>query len=474
MHSPVNIWWIRRDLRIEDNPTLMTALQAGLPVLPLFIRDPALNRLPAQNRQNFLFSGIRRLQEDLLSQGSQLVIRSGRPVDVFTGLSAEIVIQKIFAEEDYSPYARSRDRQVSESFRLILVQGISLIHPALVRKADGSPYTVFTPFSKAWKALPQPSEVHNLPLPQFRSSPRIFSEPWEDSRPTAMFIPGQKEARRRLQTFINGPIYQYREGRNLLDGEGTSVLSPYMRFGMISAREALLSARQAVQSARDEEAILGCETWVNELIWRDFYQSILYHFPHVLKDAFNPAFRSIPWRDSPADLNAWRDGLTGYPVVDAAMRQLRETGWMHNRARMIVASFLVKDLLINWQEGEAWFMQHLVDGDPATNNGGWQWTAGVGTDAAPYFRVFNPVSQGQKHDSAGNYVRRWVPELRKVKQEFIHSPWLMPEEEQSLAGCRIGRDYPHPIVVHAAAKERVVQVYQRAMQAYRASKQEEK
>ena len=247
-----------------------------------------------------------------------------------------------------------------------------------------------------------------------------------------------------------------------MDLEGTSQLSPYFRFGMLSARRAANEVFQLIHSARDANSLKGCQTWLNELIWREFYTSILYHFPNVQKEAFQEKMRGISWRQSEEDLQRWKDGLTGYPVVDAAMRQLSQTGWMHNRARMIAASFLVKDLLINWQEGESWFMENLLDGDPASNNGGWQWTAGVGTDAAPYFRIFNPVSQGKKFDPRGDYVRRYLPELRKVPAQFIHEPWLMPLDVQQAAGAIIGRDYPGPMVDHSKVRIQTLAAYKTA------------
>ena len=244
-----------------------------------------------------------------------------------------------------------------------------------------------------------------------------------------------------------------------MDLEGTSGLSPYLRFGMLSARQAAWAARRAEAQAMDAAARLGAETWLNELIWREFYAAILYHFPFVRQMAFRPELREISWRDAPADFAAWVDGRTGYPVVDAAMRQLQTTGWMHNRARMITASFLTKDLLIDWRLGERYFMQHLLDGDPAANNGGWQWVAGTGTDAAPYFRVFNPMLQGIKFDPQGAYVRRWVPELTTVPNDFIHAPWKMPADVQRRVGCFIGKDYPAPLVDHALARERALNGY---------------
>ncbi|MCX7707703.1 MAG: FAD-binding domain-containing protein, partial [Anaerolineae bacterium] len=278
------------------------------------------------------------------------------------------------------------------------------------------------------------------------------------------FPPSEAEALRRLNRFAgspSAPIARYAEDRNRMDLDGTSQLSPYLRFGMVSATRAAVAALHAMEKAPDPNARKGAEAWLNELIWREFYMAILYHYPFVLEQAFQEQLRNIPWRNNEAEFEAWREGRTGYPVVDAAMRQLVTTGWMHNRARMIVASFLVKDLLVDWRWGERFFMQHLVDGDPAANNGGWQWTAGVGTDAAPYFRVFNPSLQGAKFDPEGAYVRRWVPELADVPLKYLHEPWTMPLSEQIKAGCRIGKDYPTPVVDHALARERTLAAYRR-------------
>jgi deoxyribodipyrimidine photo-lyase len=265
-----------------------------------------------------------------------------------------------------------------------------------------------------------------------------------------------------LAAFVTGPdapIFRYGADRNQLDLDGTSQLSPYLRMGMISARQAVVAALNAIAAAPSPEARKGAETWFNELIWREFYMSILYHFPHVQRRSFRPQYDAIPWRNDREEFAAWCAGKTGYPVVDAAMRQLLATGWMHNRARMITASFLVKDLLINWQWGEKWFMQHLVDGDPAANNGGWQWTAGTGTDAAPYFRIFNPTMQGVKFDPDGVYIRRWLPELANVPDKYIYEPHLMGTAVQEKSNCIIGRDYPTPIVDHRLARQRTLAAY---------------
>jgi deoxyribodipyrimidine photo-lyase len=279
------------------------------------------------------------------------------------------------------------------------------------------------------------------------------------------FPPGDAEAQRRLQAFVHGddpPIARYAEARDRLDMEGTSRLSPYLHLGMLSPHQAVAAALDVTSTAPSPEAKQGAQSWLNELVWREFYVHILYHFPHVLRQSFRANLRAIAWDNDEGAFAAWCEGKTGYPVVDAGMRQLLETGWMHNRARMITASFLVKDLLIDWRWGERYFAQHLVDGDRAANNGGWQWTAGTGTDAAPYFRIFNPVLQGKRHDPQGAYTRRWVPELVHVPDRFIHEPWKMPSEVQQEVGCTIGKDYPLPIVDHRWARERALAAYAQA------------
>lgn len=459
------LWWVRRDLRLSDNAALSAALRAAERVVPVFVVDPTLWHSPyvGQKRGAFLLGGLRALDAELRTRGSYLVVRAGDPVAALAALQAETGAGAVYAEADVSPYARRRDVRVAAQLSLHLIAGVTVHPPGTVLKRDGTPYTVFTPFSRAWLALPLPTAGELLAAPvQVPTPAGIASAPWPDlPLPEPAFPPGEAEAQRRLAAFTAHAIYHYAEQRDRMAQEATSRLSPYLRFGMLSARQAVVAALEAQAAAGDEEARQSAKTWLNELLWREFYAHILYHFPQVRRESFRPALRGIPWENDPARFAAWCEGRTGYPIVDAGMRQLAATGWLHNRARMIVAAFLTKDLLIDWRWGERFFMQQLLDGDPAANNGGWQWAAGTGTDAAPYFRVFNPVRQGEKFDPEGTYVRRWVPELARVPEKYLHQLWMMPEETQRAAGCVIGRDYPAPIVDHARARERALVAYKR-------------
>jgi deoxyribodipyrimidine photo-lyase len=461
------IWWIRRDLRLHDNQALAAALRQAEVVVPVFILDLQLLASPyvGQARLAFLFDGLRALDASLRNRGSALILRRGDPLLELIALQEETGSEAIFAEADVSPFARRRDEKVQNELPLSLVPGLTVQPPEMLHKADGKPYTVFTPFSRMWRGLPFPGKPLDAPermpaLPPLASleipiTPRHPAE--------GPFPAGEDEAQRRLENFANSSIHRYTDDRNSMDLEGTSGLSPYLRFGMLSARQAAWAANQAEAEAQNAFERQGAETWLNELIWREFYAAILYYFPEVRRSAFRPELRQIPWRNDPDEFAAWCAGRTGYPVVDAAMRQMNTIGWMHNRARMIAASFLVKDLLIDWRQGERYFMQQLLDGDPAANNGGWQWTAGTGTDAARYFRIFNPTLQGRKFDPHGDYVRRWVPELAKVPEKYIHTPWEMPADVQTQAGCQIGRDYPLPIVDHHQARQWVLAAYRQGL-----------
>jgi deoxyribodipyrimidine photo-lyase len=336
--------------------------------------------------------------------------------------------------------------------------------PESLLKSDGNPYTIFTPFCKTWLSHPDLENPtiapHHISMPVGVQGEDIPDQPRLPD--TIPFVAGEGEGLRRLDIFTEGllaPVYDYASNRDRMDLEGTSGLSPYLRFGMVSARQAIMAARDAETGLPINGSGRGASIWLTELIWREFYLYILKLFPSVRFHSFRSALRQIAWRNDREEFAAWSEGCTGYPIVDAAMRQLNQTGWMHNRARMIVASFLTKDLLVDWRWGERYFMQHLIDGDVASNNGGWQWTAGTGTDAAPYFRVFNPVLQGKKFDPMGIYIRRNVPELVYVPNEFIHEPWKMPDSIQKQTACLIGNKYPAPMVDHRLARERALFAY---------------
>ena len=465
------IWWVRRDLRLNDNQALTAAVQAGGAAVPVFIMDPTLmtSEYVGKKRTAFLFASLHKLAEDLKSRGSQLIVRRGDPLVVLKDLRTELDAGSIHAEEDYSIYARRRDREIQKNLPLELHPGLTVYPPGMIEKKSGGPYTVYTPFRKTWQTLSPPSRGSLLPIPSKLANPEgVASESlpasprWLDEHE---FPAGEQAARARLKAFTTGEIplvYAYDELRNLVDRDGTSKLSPYLRFGMISLREAVIYALEAREAAPDSKARQGAQTWLQELIWREFFINILHHFPEVLENSFREDYRSIQWRNDKDEFQAWQEGRTGFPIVDAAMRQLKETGWMHNRARMVVASFLVKDLLIDWRWGEHWFMQQLIDGDPSANNGGWQWSAGTGTDAAPYFRIFNPILQGQKHDPDGVYIRRWVPELGALPKQYLHKPWETPEDIQQDSDVIIGKDYPEPIIDHQVARERTLEAFARA------------
>jgi deoxyribodipyrimidine photo-lyase len=387
----------------------------------------------------------------------------------------------LYFNRDYSPFAIRRDTLVereltSQGFIVKATRDLVMFEKDEILTGNGSPYTVFTPYKRRWleKAAqeaparfesnfsklrlqsPEALNLKSLPLPNFETE-----KYW--------FLPaGENEARRRLKIWAGekagnpentGRLENYAETRDFPELDSTSRLSPFLKFGALSVRQCYRAALNARKQADRVAQKDGCDTWISELVWRDFYYQILWHFPHVVKGAFHKKYDTLPWENDPGKLRAWQEGRTGYPLVDAGMRQLNTEYWMHNRLRMVTASFLTKHLLQNWQSGERYFWQQLVDADLAANNGGWQWSASTGTDAQPYFRIFNPVSQSQKFDPEGNFIRRYVPELSKVPTRYIHEPWKMPRTMQEHLGCIIGRDYPAPVVEHKFARERALEVY---------------
>lgn len=455
------ILWYRRDLRVHDLPALQAADMAG-PVLPLFVFDERLlhGRWPSANRVWFMLESLKVLDRELRGRGARLHVRHGRPEEVLPAMARETGAGAVFVSRDYSPYARRRDRAVAAALEADGVEfhalpGTLVHEPEDVRTGSAQPYSVFTPFRRKWESLARravvgaPDAVACVDGVDPGEVPSVralgFDEP-----AAGIIAPGEVEARNRLEAWASRGIGGYSARRDMLAEGATSRLSQDLHWGLLSPLEVIeRSAGAGEDSAK----------FIAEVAWREFYHHVLWHHPRVLREPFQRQFAGIRWDTDAGKLQAWKLGRTGFPVVDAAMRELLATGYMHNRARMIVASFLAKDLLLDWRLGEAHFMEHLVDGDVANNDGGWQWAASVGTDPQPYFRVFNPSSQAAKFDPDGTYVRRWLPELARVPRPFLHEPHTMPAAMQRESGCTIGVDYPFPIVDHRAARERALAVF---------------
>lgn len=490
------VLWFRRDLRLHDHPALADALARADRIAPLFVLDPALitGRWRSPNRTWFMLASLAALAASLEAAGSVLVVRVGRPELVVPAFAAEVGARTVHVSRDYAPYGRARDRRVAAALLLAGVvlhaaQGNLVQEPEDLATRTGTPYRVFGPFHRAWSTLwvrtplAAPAVIPTDGLPARAGSTVVTVDErilaWVGAlrelgvgaaevegltRPTAdpELVPdsGESAARLRLARWTRAVgdrpprVLDYERGRDLLGTDGTSRLSQDLRWGLLSPVEVVTHALAAGPGPGP-----GVHRFVAELAWRDFYAHVLWHDPGSARRATRRAYDLVPWRDDEVAIAAWTGGQTGFPVVDAAMRQLAATGWMHNRARMIVASFLTKDLLVDWRVGEAWFMRHLLDGDPASNNGGWQWAASTGTDAQPYFRVFNPVAQGRRFDPDGAYIRRWVPELAGVPVDYLHAPWTMPDAAQTASGCRIGLDYPAPILEHHDARRRAIEAY---------------
>lgn len=464
--APV-LMWFRRDLRVQDNLALAAALESGRPVLPLFIFDERILRSPNTRspRLKFLLNALNALDQSFKAYGTRLQVLHGDPLPALNDLVTRFGATALYFNRDYTPFARHRDQAIQEALSISVHSfDDAVLHaPGDVLKADGEPYVVFTPFKRAWLKLNR-SEARATflenatvvdPGNTLTTVPSLDDLGFDNT--FELPVATEAAAHRHLQAFMANNIFHYNQARNRLvatpwkdTAPGSSYLSPYLRLGLLSPRQVYWAAREAYLRANDAASRESVETYVGELVWRDFYMHIMYFFPHVATGSFRPQYDHMEWLQDAAALQAWKDGMTGYPIVDAAMRQLKAIGWMPNRARMIVASFLTKDLLIDWRAGEQHFMQWLIDGDPAANNGGWQWAAGTGTDAQPYFRIFNPVSQSKKFDADGTYIRYWVPELSDVPNKYIHAPWEMNRPPQN---------YPAPIVDHKFARERTLQAY---------------
>jgi deoxyribodipyrimidine photo-lyase len=464
------LWFRGKDLRVSDHPALHFALQAG-EVVPLFVLDPYFfaperaRELP--HRMQFLLESLAALQGNVAHLGSQLLVATGRSVDVVPELARRFGVTRVAAMRWTEPLGRERDRRVAAALKerqlpFELHEGETLVAPEAVRNGSGQPYAVFTPFARALRRQLAPGALLSAPkrLPPLPDDVRFESAPLPTLQ--SLGIPenprllrgGERAARQRLNQFLEGVAARYDRERDRMDLPGTSRLSVDLKFGTLSARSVWLAAHTALE----QSAPAALASFSNELLWREFTHATLWDRPELLQQPFRRDFAGFPWREDDAGWRAWVEGKTGYPVVDAAARQLLEEGFVHNRARMITASFLTKHLLISYQRGEQHYMKYLTDGDWAQNNAGWQWSAGCGTDAQPYFRVFNPTLQGEKFDPSGDYVRRYVPELASLPARFIHRPAEAPATVLREAGVELGQTYPEPIVDHAMARDRFLKI----------------
>jgi len=467
--SSPSIVWFRQDLRLADNPALAAAVSAGGPIIPLYIFAPEEEGswIPGAASSWWLHQSLKSMAEDFRGGGSSLLFRKGPAETVLRELVRETGAAAVFWNRRYEPACIVRDSAVKEALRRNAVRAESfnsslIFEPWDLKTQAGGPYQVFTPFWKAARRrtappLPReapktwrifPGKLASLALEDFHLEPKV---PWDGGLREA-WEPGEKGAQHELDRFLDSGLLDYPEKRDRPAVAGTSRLSPHLHFGELSPRQVWQALQQRASQDRRPGIQRGTEGYLRQLGWREFAYHLLYHFPETVDRPLRKEFERFPWKRDPESLRAWQRGQTGYPIVDAGMRELWKTGWMHNRVRMIVASFLVKDLLQPWQEGARWFWDTLVDADLANNTLGWQWTAGCGADAAPYFRIFNPVSQGEKFDSKGGYVRRWVPELAKLPDEFLHRPWEAGLELLNKSGVFLGENYPYPIVDHAAAR----------------------
>ena len=441
----IAVHWFRADLRLRDNAALHAACRGADAVIPVFIFDPAILRAPDNGAPitAFMLRLLASLEKDLAAAGARLIFRQGRVLEELQAVFRESGATLLFYNRDYEPYARERDAEVEKwaAGAGITVRSFkdSVLHePGEVLKDDGTAYGVYTAYARRWRRRPLDPV---LPAPRFTAR-KPARRPRSIGLPTlrdlhmhcTLELPeaGEAAALKQLRRFTRGPLLSYRDARDRPAAAGTSQLSPYLRMGAISPRQIAWAAREAAQ--RQPGAGAQIETFVGELIWRDFYRQVLWHHPHAATAALKPRYQKLKWVNNERLFEAWQRGRTGFPIVDAGMRQLAATGWMHNRVRMIVASFLCKDLLVSWQWGERFFMQHLLDADFANNNGGWQWSAGTGTDAQPWFRIFNPLAQAKKFDPEGAYIRRWVPEIDS-------------------------RDYPRPVVDHAVQRLKALALF---------------
>ena len=470
------LFWFRRDLRISDNAGLYHALKMAPRVYGVFVFDrEILDALPSRpdRRVEFIWESVSALKAALRQHGGDLIIRHSRAVETIPALAHALKVDAVFTNEDYEPAAITRDTRVREALRETGIEFHTFKDTVIFEKDEvltqaGGAYSVFTPYKNAW--LKKLNDFHLKPYPvakyakhlaspkEIEPMPALESLGFARSNLKALGIEaGEAGAGTPRDDFITR-IDAYKDARDFPAVKGVSYLSVHNRFGTISIRE--LASIAYAETLRKKN--IGAETWLSELIWRDFYFQILFHHPHVARSSFRPEYDLIKWPNDKTLFAAWCQARTGYPIIDAAMRQINETGYMHNRLRMIVASFLAKDLLIDWRWGEKYFADNLIDFDLAANNGGWQWAASTGCDAQPYFRIFNPVTQSERFDPHGKFIRRYLPELANVPDKFIHAPWTMSPGQQHSRHVVIGEEYPAPVVDHALQRVKALALYKAA------------
>ena len=467
--------WFRRDLRLRDNPALAAAAEAsnGNVICLYILEDIPGGREMGGASKWWLDKSLRSLNADISKLGGTLILRRGDALQVLDDVIAETGATAVFWNRRYEQPARDIDQSIKthlkdRSIECETFNGSVLTEPWTQTTGSGGYYKVYSPYWRSVQAnyTTQPEAS----APRALSSHELASDDLENwalhpSRPdwssgfNDMWVPGEAGAQARLTQFLNGPVSDYKEDRNRPDvSQGTSGLSPHLAFGEICPAQIWRETKARMDTGQVNEK--GAHVFLSEIAWRDFSYVLLFHNPDLAKANFKPDFNHLPWRSDAAHLDAWQRGQTGYPIVDAGMRQLWHTGWMHNRVRMIVASFLTKHLLIDWRDGEDWFWDTLVDADPASNSASWQWTAGSGADAAPYFRVFNPITQGEKFDETGDYVRHWCPELARLPRKFLYQPWEAGPLILHEAGVKLGETYPNPIVNHKTGRERALAAYE--------------
>ena len=468
------LFWFRKDLRLDDNTGLSEAARDG-EVVPFYASDPAILGRPdmAAARVRFVLDALHELARSIEAAGSALALDHGDPAETVLRAARAAHADAVYWNDEYEPQLRHRDDRVERALsdagvRVRRFHDRLIVPPGTVTTGAGTPFVVYSPFRRACEQLPigEPHAAmkrfatHALPVRAIASLAQLgFAEP-----AAARWPAGERAAQARLRQFLDGlagvpdsGLAGYHTYRDVPSVPAVSRLSADLRFGTLGIRRVAHAA--IAESQRDPALAKPVEKFVSELRWRDFYAQVLYAFPHCERSCFRPAYDTLRWQGTPQQLTQWQQGQTGYPIVDAGMRELLATGFMHNRVRMIVASFLTKDLLLDWRHGERHFMKHLIDGDLANNNGGWQWAAGTGTDAAPYFRIFNPVSQGERFDPDGVYVKRWVPELANAPARWIHRPWEAAPLERTAAGITLGEHYPHPMVDHHEQRDACLEMY---------------